>query len=491
MRLTAILYAFVITALLVVITIFGVFAYRREANQFETDMRRDALILGHALSTAASDVWGATGEEGARRLVRNASGAESLIRVRFVTLDPGGNADRPWAARELLKPLTDGQDVSLAERSPGAKAGLYTYVPVQGPKGQIAALELYEPLGDLRHYTRTTAANIALMASALVVIAGIFVGFVGHRLVGRRMRELVNFARGIASGDLRSRLTTHGHDEVTEMGNAMNDMAQSLLTSQNNLVEETNKRVKAIEQLRHAERVSTLGQLSAGMAHELGTPLNVIAGRAKLIAARAEGREEIADMCRIISEQSERMTGIIRQLLNYGRRSKTQKARTRLEQLVGNALTLLDPSARKQQVTIEVKETTNLPMMMVDQTQIQQVVMNLATNAIQAMPGGGHLRVNLYVASATRPSGRNAAGGDRVECGVIRVQDSGLGISTADIQHVFDPFFSTKETGKGTGLGLSITRDIVEDHGGWIEVESEPDRGSCFSVYLPLEEPHE
>ncbi len=128
-------------------------------------------------------------------------------------------------------------------------------------------------------------------------------------------------------------------------------------------------------------------------------------------------------------------------------------------------------------------ESGDIPLIAIDSAQIQQVLTNLILNGIQAMPNGGRLQVGLKVARA-RPSAR--ASGEENEYVAIYVCDEGVGISEETRKRIFEPFFTTKEVGKGTGLGLSIAHGIVEEHGGWIEVESEPGNGACFTVYLPM-----
>jgi two-component system NtrC family sensor kinase len=253
--------------------------------------------------------------------------------------------------------------------------------------------------------------------------------------------------------------------------------------SRDQLAAEARSRIEAVEQLRHSERVATLGQLSAGMAHELGTPLNVISGRAKLIATDPASSEELSESARIIAEQADRMTGIVRQFLEYGRRSGGQRAPEDLRQIVSHVLNLLDSSARKQDVSLHLVDGEAVPRAIVDRSGMQQVCMNLIRNAIQAMPEGGQVEVRVDRERVPLPSGA----GDAV-CAVLRVRDEGIGIPSDKLDRIFEPFFSTKSAGQGTGLGLAIVASIVEDHGGWLTVDSEPGRGSCFRVHLPAED---
>jgi two-component system NtrC family sensor kinase len=232
--------------------------------------------------------------------------------------------------------------------------------------------------------------------------------------------------------------------------------------------------------------LAVLGRLSSGIAHELGTPLNVVAGRAKLIAAGDLERGEVVASSRVIEEQARRMTGILHQLLDYARRRPSKRSPVNAARLVRHVIDLVSPTARKTGVSLVFRKHRGTPPANADSGQLQQVIMNLVMNAVQSMPDGGEVEIAVDVEAATRPGAKSGTAREHL---VVRVRDQGEGIPAENIGLVFDPFFTTKEVGRGTGLGLSVSQGIVEDHGGWILVESEPGRGSCFSVYLPLEEP--
>ena len=239
------------------------------------------------------------------------------------------------------------------------------------------------------------------------------------------------------------------------------------------------------------------------MAHELGTPLNVVSGRAELISSGKLSDTEIADSAKAIKTETEKMTTTICQLLDFARRSTPHRVSVDLQQVVRQTLQLLCSIAEKQKVTLSSAEDSRSSpedcrssaegggssteddgrlTAMVDVGQIQQVLTNLILNAIQAMPEGGPVLVEVSRQRTQPPEGREGKPG-QYYC--ISVRDEGVGISAEDIEHLFEPFFTTKDLGEGTGLGLSISYGIVREHGGWIEAASEPGKGSCFSVYLP------
>ena len=239
-------------------------------------------------------------------------------------------------------------------------------------------------------------------------------------------------------------------------------------------------REDALGQLRHAERLTTIGKLASGLAHEIGTPLNVISGRAELIVSGTLSAESAKHSAQIVIEQTERVAVIIRQLLDFSRRGGTKVTRTDLTDLVDTTALLLAPIAAKARVIIacsgaHVEANLNRP-------EIQQVITNLLTNAIHAMPDGGSVEVQTSV-EITRPPGRR--GSTAQPYAVVRVRDHGTGIAPEVLPKVFDPFFTTKDLGRGTGLGLSVAYGIIRDHKGWLTIDTKLSEGTTVTLHVP------
>jgi signal transduction histidine kinase len=268
----------------------------------------------------------------------------------------------------------------------------------------------------------------------------------------------------------------------------MNRMSRGLLEADRKLRAEEEARRQAEEELRHAERLATIGELAAGVAHELGTPLNVISGRAK-VALRSPGQDrETRRVLSIIQEQTVRMTHIIQQLLHFARRTKPTRTAVDLYELVSSTLDVIGPTLKPDVRLVLQEDEVSGTRTSIDARQIEQILTNLVTNAAQAMPSGGRLSVSLSVRHVHPPAGH---GGQAGEYFCLSVRDEGDGISEKDLPHVFEPFFTTKAIGEGTGLGLAVARGLVEAHGGWIAVESAIGVGTCFTVYLPRDRPGE
>ena len=241
------------------------------------------------------------------------------------------------------------------------------------------------------------------------------------------------------------------------------------------LEDERRKHGLAIEQLRHAERLNVIGTLAAGVAHELGTPLQAITGNAELFESRPLTEENAHRYSRAILAQVTRMTEIISHLLDFGRRGGSDRQLTDLRQLTEKAASLLRPMTRGR-CRVVCEPGTAEALALVNPGEIEQVLANLILNAIQATPSGGEVRVRCEVDESDR-EGPSAS---------LVVEDEGSGIRPSDLPRIFDPFFTTKGVGTGTGLGLSVSYGIVEDHKGSISVKSEIGWGSRFVVRLPL-----
>jgi signal transduction histidine kinase len=192
--------------------------------------------------------------------------------------------------------------------------------------------------------------------------------------------------------------------------------------------------------------------------------------------------EDVAASAAVIAEQTRRMASIIRQLLDFSRRTGPSLADADVDEVASSTLDMLAPLAEKRGVALRFRGAGAPAGVRADRNQLQQAIANLVVNAVQATPGGGAVTLGVGRRHASPPQDVDAAAGEFVE---ISVADAGSGIAAEHLPHVFEPFFTTKDVGEGTGLGLAVAYGIVREHGGWIEVESEPGQGSRFSILLP------
>jgi PAS domain S-box-containing protein len=253
------------------------------------------------------------------------------------------------------------------------------------------------------------------------------------------------------------------------------------------------------EQWRRRDRLASLGELSAGVAHEIRNPLTGIATSAQILRRRLESGDTRAQFVDLILEESARLERIVEGLLQFARPAAPQLQRQSILPALDKALTLVHELAVRQDVLLHVERAAEVPPIFVDHDQLLQVVLNVLMNALQALAKGGEIRVSLKPArkrAATRSAiGRRA--NDRLEppgemplldVVEIRVQDNGPGLPAADLARVFDPFYTTRA--QGTGLGLSICQSIIREHGGTITIESVVGQGTAVIIDLPVEKRH-
>ena len=483
MRLFYKVYFFLIMLFLFILAGAGYLGYHREVALFHSDMKTDALILGRALSGMIGLAWAYSGPEKAIALIHEANAREKNIGIRWVDLGSATTGPfAPVAPAEKIAPVGRGKSVSVVMKNADKGPCRLTYVPVRA--GTLrGAIELCEPLTVLSGYTRKTILYHLVTGVLIMLAAGGVLWFHFRKWIHRPLVLFIEKSRRIGQGDLAPDLAVKGHDEFAVLGRTINSMCRDLAASLEAFRVENERRLEAMEQLRHTERLAVLGRLSAGMAHELGTPLNVIAARSKQIRSGELEQAEVVEFSGVIEAQAQRIIKIMHNLLDFARRRKPKRSLQDMEALVNQVLDMLKDAATKAQVVFNVTRQENLPPVWVDALQIQQVMTNLILNGIQAMENGGCLDVALSLKSDPTPEN----GTDNRTYMAIRIQDEGPGIPSENRDHLFEPFFTTKDVGAGTGLGLSITYGIIQEHGGWIEVENRPVKGACFTVFLPLE----
>ena len=225
-------------------------------------------------------------------------------------------------------------------------------------------------------------------------------------------------------------------------------------------------------QLRRTEQLAELGTLASGMAHEIGTPMNVILGRAEYLLQRTADEGMKKGLATIVT-QVERITKVMNQLLAFARRKTPERKAVDLGEIVDESLEMFEERITHSRITVDKTIESSLPPIRADRDQLIQVLINLVMNSIHAMPEGGRLRLSL------------AREGSSVCLGV---SDTGHGMPEEIRSKVFEAFFTTKDFGKGTGLGLTVVKGIIEEHGGTIAVESAVDKGTTFWIRLPLDE---
>ncbi|HVZ34281.1 MAG TPA: ATP-binding protein [Polyangiaceae bacterium] len=468
---------------------FGYFRVKREITLFDSDMRKDHELIGSTLAVPVRDVWFSDGPARAQEVVRLADDDHDGVHIGWVQRGSSASIlpidwqrlDKIQHSVQLLSgPLT------ALRPAPEGTPFLVTHVPVTGKGQLLGAVELATSFETRDRYVRASILN---SIEATLVMSGVSAAVVlvlGLWLIGRPLARLAEMARRVGAEEPGEPLDLRQRDEIGFLASEMNAMCERLAAANEKAAAEAHARQRAQEQLRHADRLITVGRLAAGIAHELGSPLNIVSGRAKMIVRGKIEGSAIVEYARSIADQADRMTSSIQQLLDFSRRREPDKHHVNLTALTTGCAELLRHMAAKKgiQLVVDCAEEIRVHA---DPGQIDQVTTNLVVNALQASPAGATVRICTGVSDGVgqlAPTERFA---------FLRIEDQGTGMSDDVRRQVFEPFFTTKPMGQGAGLGLSVAFGIVEEHGGWIDVQSELGRGSVFSVYLPqgkFDEPH-
>ena len=482
MRLTRKFIAALVIGVALVALVQGYLDYNREREVFDRQLQGEAKSLGRALANGVADVWTRDGEAAAQEFLRIATPKGERTQVRFVWPEAKGRL-APKVPRDELEPMIARREsVTLSDHDAGY---LLTYIPLQLPDDRLGALEIKQSYEGFDSYARESLRNQIIGSVAAVAIAAILALALGVVFIGRPISKLAIKARRVGTGDLSAPLELKQRDELGELANEINLMCERL-------AEEQDANARATEQLRHADRLTTVGKLASGLAHELGTPLNVVSGRARLIADREVDGQDVVDSARVVAEQADRMTALIRQLLDFARPRALRPAPLNVAALAARVCQLVATIARKADVKLVAPAPDDALRIEADDGQLTQVLTNLIVNAIQAIdsaPGTDRPRTVEIVARTVDQVPPPYVGGLEQTWMAIEVRDTGAGMDDATRERIFEPFFTTKQVGDGTGLGLSVSWGIVREHGGWIDVSSELNKGSTFTVYLPMAMP--
>ncbi len=394
-------------------------------------------------------------------------------------------------SRELVRDSLRRREAASA-MADGASGRILRYVqPFRWPGDQAGAIEVQQTLremeGQFRRAVRTT------IVSRLVVIACFVLSIIilTRWSIARPIRALIAAARAVGRGDLAQRIVLPRQDEIGELAAELNRMAENLQAAHAELLHQAEERLRLEEEVQQDHKLVAVGMLAAKVAHEIGTPLNVISGRAEVLDRVVPREHPDRRSLDVILSQAERIKNIIRALLDYTRPRRPALRSEPILPILGRVASLLMDRSQRRSVRLQLDLPIGLPSVMGDREHLQQVFLNLLMNALDATGPGGTVRLAVGADPQLPPEGRS--GIVRGKAGeptlAIHVIDTGKGMTAEELDHVFEPFVSSKRSGQGTGLGLPITEEIVRTHHGEIEMLSVPDKGTEVIVRLPLAEP--
>ena len=324
---------------------------------------------------------------------------------------------------------------------------------------------------SLRALQRTQ--QVLLAVSLCAILTGAVVVWLLVNRVTRPLRELRDGAEAVGRGDFTRRVPVRSRDECGELADVFNQMTENLQQSRAQL-ERTVETLKTTQQqLIQSEKLSAVGEFVAGVTHELNNPLTTVMGFSELLQ-KADVDPQHQRHLDMIFKSAQRCQKIVQSLLSFARRQQPERKPVPVNGLIDAVLEIVSYPLRTSNIEVVKKFASNLPMVLADTHQIQQVLLNIINNARQAM-------------EAHQPRGQITITTQANDSNVrITIQDSGPGISPENLRRIFDPFFTTKEVGKGTGLGLSLCYGIIKEHGGTITPLSRPGEGATFIIELPI-----
>lgn len=338
------------------------------------------------------------------------------------------------------------------------KVAAFSAVPATG-----WSLAVTVPSAELKKEAEAIQTRVVQVAAGAFVFALLGVSVLSYYLL-RPVRNLVAATHQIASGDLTHDIPVQSRDELGDLTHSFNRMVRNLSRIQRELVQ--------------SEKLISLGRLSAGVAHEIRNPLNAMKGAVVHMQRRRADDPLIQEYTRLVSEEIDRLNRFVTEFLYFAKQAQPVLMPTDINRLILSIQNLFGGHAREKGIHFKNQLADGLPLLKVDPQQIEQVLLNILINAMDAMPSGGRLTTSSSPFRSQDDKERE----DRVR---IIVEDTGIGIPAENLHSIFDPFFSTKDT--GTGLGLPLSLGIIEAHGGVLQVQSKPGRGTAVIIELPME----
>jgi two-component system NtrC family sensor kinase len=474
----------VILPMALVVGIYGVVRVRTETQGALEAERHQAAIAASAVRIAVEHTLRTREFRDVQRLAAELVSAHAEInrivvvdrRLTPLALEPPGTLPRSRAS-ELTTAMANSRTIELADE-PGT---IRYFLPLHGPDGRVeGALEIAFLTREQEASLGSVAQDVGLRLGALVIALGVLTSLALRRQIIQPLHRLAGSIRALGEGRPGPPLPVERQDELGEVAGAFNQMVDQLQAARVALAAETEHALDLERQLRRAEILAVAGKLTSALAHEVGTPLNIISGRAELALRVVDPDHPAHDELVAILTQSERISGIIRSLLDSVRAREPEVQAVAVAPLVTQISRLMSHDATRRGVALEARVPDDLPPVAADPGQLQQVLLNLLVNALDVTPAGGRVAIEGVLRNGTDRPGV-----------AIAVSDSGPGIPKEHRGRIFDPFFTTKSPGRGTGLGLAISRDIVREHGGTLTVQSEEGSGATFTVWLPAHEEHQ
>jgi len=462
---------FLLSLVMIITTFVGI---RRESHGILQQMEKDGIALAKSYGISVENAL-LLGGAGLSR-VTGVAGRTLGINYLMVVDTTGtviGHTDRRMIGsvvnedgllnRALRAPITALEKgrtpISEINKNQSGEGIFRVVIPLVTLSTIRGALELELDMTGISEAIRRTNQQSLFIAFAAFVCSGLYVWFFARTLT-RPIKNLVQAARSVASGDLSHEITVKGKDEISTLAKSFNFMTEKLRE-----VRDLQKRIH------HSEKLALMGELAMGVAHEVRNPLGAIKTCGQFLEEKVGHDKTLTKFTQLIIRETERLDSLVSRLLNFARPAEQILQYEDINELVDNAMTLAILKVNGPRIRVEKRFCEGLPQLYVDAKRLSQAFLNVLLNAIDAMPGNGTL--TLSTALEKRP--------DRV---VIGIADTGEGIPPDNMDKIFYPYFTTRS--KGTGLGLPIVQQIIAEHNGTVEVKSSVGQGTVLTICLPV-----
>jgi signal transduction histidine kinase len=485
----------------VVMALYAGWSVRQRSVTLVAEDRREAVAFANALALALEAALADPEWRGVQDVVERLTRDPQIQGVRVygaegeVAYESASLRGRPPAGALLLARAIERGDTVFQREVDGDRMQVLLR-PLRAEDGRLAgAFELTVPLAFVESEIARTRTRFLLNTATLVVALTILTLWLVRRQIGEPLGRLVAGVQAVGAGELAFRIEEDPRAaDLAAVAREFNRMAERLEDAREGLLREADERVDLERRFRETDKLAAVGRLAAGLAHEIATPLQIIKGRTDMLQRKEVGPDVYARNLRIIGEQIDRVTSLVRGLLNLSRRPELRVKRIDVTELVHEVADLLDTELARTGIVLET-DLANGAAIDGDRNLLNQALTNLFLNAAQALEThAGERRIVVrtrLVAGSPQARSSRAAPSTRVG---IEIEDTGPGIPADALDKVFEPFFSTKIETHGTGLGLSVARSIVEEHGGVIRAENVLGpgeeavgvRGARFRIELPL-----
>jgi signal transduction histidine kinase len=468
-----------------VVGLFAYFLLREERAQRRAEFDLRVSVTSAAIRLAVENALRSGTEADVERLAKDLVARQTeIVRIRLLDRDLNPRVDasllggEPSVPADRYRAVRDTAEPAVVEHRSGGMRIHTVLLPVRSTRNDDGVLEVDFLAGRLEADLLGENYKIALRGSLLVLLLGLLTWAALHRLVLRPLTDVKHGIERVANGESRAPVPVRSSDELGQVAAAFNRMTERLEEARHRVETETTRSLELMRRLRQTESLAIAGKLCSSIAHEVGTPLNIIAGRAELMLRALPHDSPLREDLNVIITQIDRISRMIRAALDPFRQRQPARAAVAPGAVAEVLQPLLQHFAKSRGVNLAVSLPRTLPPVCVDPGHLQQILINLLTNAIEATPAGGLVQV----------TGESLADDGRPGV-AIAVQDTGAGIPENVLPRIFDPFYSTKPAHEGAGLGLSICRDLVRSNGSEIRVASKPGEGTTFTVWLPEAKP--